>query len=43
LIKLGDTEALFIKQMDRQHNLETIEGLKPHKQKKWQKKEMIIL
>ena len=27
LIKIGDHEALFIKQMDRQHNLETIEGL----------------
>ena len=34
LSKLGDNEALFIKQMDRQHNLETIEGLKPHKQQK---------
>ena len=37
LSKLGDTEALFIKQMDRQHNLETIEGLKPHKQQKMAK------
>ena len=34
LSKLGDNEALFIKQMDRQHNLETIKGLKPHKQEK---------
>ena len=34
LQKLGDNEALFIKQMDRQHNLETIEGLNPHKQQK---------
>ena len=37
LIKLGDHEALFIKQMDRQHNLETIEGLKPYKQQKMAK------
>ena len=37
LIKIGDHEALFIKQMDRQHNLETIEGLKPHKQQKMAK------
>ena len=34
LQKLGDDEALFIKQMDRQHNLETIKGLKAGKQKK---------
>ena len=34
LQKVGDNEALFIKQMDRQHNLETIEGLAPHKQRK---------
>ena len=34
LIKLNDNEALFIKQMDRLHNLQTIEGLKPEKQKK---------
>jgi len=34
LIKIGDHEALFIKQMDRSHNLQTIEGLKPHKQQK---------
>jgi hypothetical protein len=34
LQKLGDDEALFIKQMDRQHNLETIKGLSPHKQQK---------
>ena len=34
LQSVGDIEALFIKQMDRQHNLETIEGLKPHKQQK---------
>ena len=27
-------ETLLIKQMDRVHNLETIEGLKPDKQKK---------
>eukprot|EP00919_Chromeraceae_sp_WS-2016_P053265 GHVR01126460.1.p1 GENE.GHVR01126460.1~~GHVR01126460.1.p1 ORF type:complete len:580 (-),score=54.95 GHVR01126460.1:602-2341(-) len=32
LTKLDDNEALFIKQMDRQHNLETIGGLKPEKQ-----------
>ena len=31
---VGDIEALLIKQMDRNHNLETIEGLKPDKQKK---------
>jgi len=37
LVKLDDNEALFIKQMDRQHNLETIEGLKPHKQQKMAK------
>ncbi len=34
LQKLGDNEALFVKQMDRQHNLETIEGLNPEKQRK---------
>ncbi len=34
LSKLGDKEATFIKQMDRYHNLETIEGLSPEKQKK---------
>ena len=34
LQKLGDNETLFIKQMDRQHNLATIEGLKPYKQRK---------
>ncbi|MFQ3307258.1 MAG: MHS family proline/betaine transporter-like MFS transporter [Candidatus Midichloriaceae bacterium] len=28
----GDNEALFIKGMDRMHNLETIEGLSPEKQ-----------
>ncbi len=37
LIELGDHETLFIKQMDRHHNLETIEGLKPHKQQKMAK------
>jgi len=37
LIKLDDHETLFAKQMDRQHNLETIEGLKPHKQQKMAK------
>jgi GTP pyrophosphokinase len=37
LIKIGDHEALFIKQMDRQHNLETIEGLQPHKRQKMAK------
>jgi GTP pyrophosphokinase len=37
LIMLGDHEAPFIKQMDRQHNLETIKGLKPHKQQKMAK------
>jgi (p)ppGpp synthase/HD superfamily hydrolase len=31
---LNDYEALFIKKMDRKHNLETIEGLSPEKQKK---------
>ena len=34
LQSVGDIEALFIKQMDREHNLETIEGLKPEKQRK---------
>ncbi len=34
LSKLGDKEAMFIKQMDRYHNLETIEGLSSEKQKK---------
>jgi len=34
LIRMGDYEAMFLKQMDRIHNLETIEGLKPEKQKK---------
>lgn len=34
LIKLNDTEALFIKQIDRIHNLITIEGLTPEKQKR---------
>jgi len=34
LNKLGDKEAMFIKLMDRYHNLETIEGLSPEKQKK---------
>ncbi len=37
LIELGDHETLFIKQMDRHHNLETIEGLKPHKQQRMAK------
>lgn len=32
LSKLGDNEILFIKQMDRQQNLEIIEILKPRKQ-----------
>ncbi|MBY0581250.1 MAG: MFS transporter [Rickettsiales bacterium] len=31
---LNDYEALFIKKIDRKHNLETIEGLSPEKQKK---------
>lgn len=34
LIKLNDNEALFIKQIDRIHNLITIEGLTPEKQKR---------
>ena len=34
LQEVGDMETLLIKQMDRVHNLETIEGLKPDKQKK---------
>ena len=34
LQSVDDIEALFIKQMDREHNLETIEGLKPEKQRK---------
>ena len=34
LQSIGDMEALLIKQMDREHNLETIEGLKPEKQRK---------
>ena len=34
LRELNDNEALFIKQMDRLHNLQTIKGLKPEKQKK---------
>jgi len=34
LQSIGDIEALLIKQMDREHNLETIEGLKPEKQRK---------
>ena len=34
LQEVGDMEALLIKQMDRVHNLETIEGLKPDRQKK---------
>ena len=37
LIKIDDHESLFLKQMDRQHNLERIEGLKPHKQQKMAK------
>ena len=37
LIKIDDHEAMFLKQMDRQHNLERIEGLKPHKQQKMAK------
>ena len=37
LIKIDDHEAMFLKQMDRQHNLETIEGLKLHKQQKMAK------
>ena len=37
LIELGDHETLFTKQMDRHYNLETIEGLKPHKQQKMAK------
>ena len=31
---VGDNEALLIKKMDRMHNLETIKGLSPVKQKK---------
>jgi len=34
LQEVGDTEALLIKQMDREHNLVTIKGLKPDKRKK---------
>ena len=34
LQSVDDIEALLIKQMDREHNLETIEGLKPEKQRK---------
>ena len=34
LSNLGDKEAMFIKQMDRYHNLETIEGLSSEKQMK---------
>ena len=34
LQSLNDYEALFIKKMDRMHNLQTIEGLKPEKQRK---------
>ena len=34
LSNLGDKEAMFIKQMDRYHNLETIEGLSSEKQTK---------
>jgi (p)ppGpp synthase/HD superfamily hydrolase len=37
LQKLDDNEALFIKQMDRLHNLQTIEGLSLKKQKKMAK------
>ncbi len=37
LQKLNDNEALFIKQMDRLHNLQTIEGLSLKKQKKMAK------
>ena len=37
LIKIDDHEAMFLKQMDRQHNLETIEGLKLHKQQRMAK------
>jgi len=37
LHKLNDTETMFIKQMDRQHNLDTAEGLSPDKQKKMAK------
>jgi (p)ppGpp synthase/HD superfamily hydrolase len=34
LQSLNDYEALFIKKMDRIHNLQTIEGLRPGKQRK---------
>ena len=34
LHKMEDFEALFIKGMDRVHNLQTIDGLKPEKRKK---------
>ncbi len=34
LINVKDNEALFIKQIDRIHNMITIEGLSPEKQKK---------
>ena len=34
LHKTKDYEALFIKDMDRVHNMETIEGHKPEKQRK---------
>jgi hypothetical protein len=34
LQEVGDIEALLIKQIDRAHNLETVEGLKPDKQNK---------
>ena len=37
LHKLNDIETMFIKQMDRQHNLDTAEGLSPDKQKKMAK------
>ena len=34
LQKVNDNEALFIKKFDRMHNLETIEGLAPEKQRR---------
>ena len=42
LEKLGDHEALFIKEIDRLHNLDTAEGLSPSKQVKMAKESELL-
>ena len=42
LEKLGDHEALFVKEIDRLHNLDTAEGLSPAKQLKMAKESELL-